>query len=225
MSFTKFFKVIDLSYVGGCSSNAFKINLGDLNMNMHISDRATVYFLEECLNEEAKILEALYRAIYFCERKRDVAQIAKEINGFIGVYLRDSERGGIDIGFCTDEGNDLLIRFPFRYLGNAQSLVLTGKVAILKTEDSSIEVCKAIIQELIMAFWREFCNHPTRKNNSGPIPKEILYFKDQEGIKWVPRWYIRVRAFLTMHKFWHDPFLSWLEAERWFVKQGFQFSR
>ncbi|EKE21572.1 MAG: hypothetical protein ACD_7C00184G0001 [uncultured bacterium] len=216
--FTKFFKVIDLGYVGGCSSDAFKINLGDLNMNMHISNFD--YFPIQCFSAKAKELTIIYGALFFCQGKSIVPEKVREIDGYTKEFLTDSDQWIIDLRFCAEK-YDFLVRLPWRWNEITDpSLKLGEDVLILRTENSDEIACGLIVQELVEIFWEEFCRLPDRERNKGPIPNKIF---SPDGK--IPEKYLQTAAFFHSLKNAGDSLSNWFLMKEWFIAQGFQFAQ
>ncbi len=180
------------------------------------------YFSKNILLKEASFLRRIYAALFFCKNKTAIIDKACEVEEFVKYFLTyNSSKWIADLRFCTEEC-DFIVRFPWQIIDHNYNLSTSEKVVILMSADSSILACKLIIDKLIDVFWREFCGCGVRECNIGKIPKEILYL-ERGGVKYIPRWYIGVRAFLERLKFGCNSLLSWLEAEKYFLDRGFQF--
>lgn len=190
-------------------------------MKMIIED--TNYFSENILHEEASFLSKLYSALLFCKNEIKLTEKAGEVKEFVKYFfVHDSSRWIVDLRFC-DEECDFIIRIPWLLVNHEYQVSISEKVLILMSTDSNMKHCRNVVDNLIDILWAEFCRCGAREENIGQIPKEILYL-ERGGVKYIPRWYIRVRAFLERFKFGCDSLHSWLAAEKYFLDQGFQFA-
>lgn len=114
---------------------------------------------------------------------------------------------------------EVAVLFPWGMRGLYSEIKLDRSIAVYCKGDVSLEKINAILEAIEGAFWTIYFK--TKNCHGGKIPSEIFGRITKEGKRIVPKWYVEVRAKLNPVNN-DDPFLSWLEAEKWFQNQGWE---
>lgn len=145
-----------------------------------------------------------------------IAHLIKDIPGFINVCGDDQGDWFCVVKFLTKENQELGIFFPWCQNWDGD-LRLNKSIALCAPNDARDQYLD-ILQKVTDCFWDQYfrrsCHNPRRR-----MPTEIFYRILEDGQKAVPWWYVDVRASMNPVA-GGDPFLSHLDAKKWFEDQG-----
>lgn len=167
-----------------------------------------------CPPEETEILNNLYSAMRGLN-KASLENLLSGIRGFVEIW----RPSGLDWFWVAEFEGQVQICFPWfkpRSIDNPE-IKLARSIILCGPSEVNSQRRLLILLDVMDKFWDMFFS----KNHHDPgreLPSGI-FFRRRGGVRVVPEWYAKVRAYLNPVE--GDMVHSHFAAKKWFEEQGF----